>query len=234
MPRVDDLPNLLERLRRETRPRLAVLGPRPAARRVTLLASSFDPLTLGHVALASAVSSTPEPSLLVYSPRTLPKEGEAEPPMLPELDRLEVIRRFCEMRRWAMPAICSHGLLGDQVAAAREALPGTRVDLALGSDKAVQLLDPAWYEDRERVLGDLLSSSLVRYAVRSGDEGRVEAELRRPENRAYAGAFERLELDPEAAAVSAREVRRRARGGEPFEHLVPPESVPAIGRALER
>ena len=36
------------------------------------------------------------------------------------------------------------------------------------------------------------------------------------------------------SAVSARDVRGRARSGQPFEHLVPPEVIPAIRHALER
>ena len=231
---MDELTSVLSQVRDEPVPRLVPLGAPVSASHVILLASSFDPLTVGHVALAEAASSSAHLTLLVYSPRTLPKDGEPEPPLLAERERLEVVRRFCAGRPWAVPAVASHGLLVEQVVAARRAFPGAAVDLAAGSDKVLQLLDPRWYDEPDRVLHDLLSATTVRYAVRAGDEGLVERSLDRPENRPFAGSFERLPVDPAAAAVSARDVRDRVRRGRPFEHLVPPESVPALRRALER
>lgn len=224
---------LLETLRRAADPRLVVLGGLPVEpTAVTLVSSSFDPLTLGHVGLVEAAAFEGELVLLVYAARTLPKEGDPAPPLLAEADRLEVVQRFCATRSGLAAALCSHGLLVEQAEAARRRFPGARLTLAMGSDKALQLLDPRWYEDRDAELLRLVASADIRFAVRAGDRGRVEATLSSPENVRFVSAFHEVRLEPSVAAISARQVRELARRGEPFEHLVPPEAVPAIRLAL--
>lgn len=214
----------LAELRGAARPRLVVLGDVPTPpRSVGLLAGSFDPPTVAHVALAEGLRREAELVLLVYSVRTLPKEGRAAPPLLTEEARLEALRAVCARRPGILPAVCSHGLLADQVAAAAERFPGARLLLALGSDKALQLLDPRWYGDRDQVLDALFALAEVRYAVRPGDEGRVEAALREEANARWRRRFRRVELPPEATEAASRRIREALRRGVPPEHLVPPE-----------
>jgi cytidyltransferase-like protein len=223
---------LLEELRSAERPTLLVLGeppPRPAS--VALLSGSFDPPTAGHLALAEAVRAEADLVLLVYSARTLPKDPGAPPPLLPEGVRVEAARALAEGRPWLRAALCSHGLLADQARAAAERFPGARLLLAMGSDKALQLLDPRWYEDRDRTLAELFALAEVRYAVRAGDEGRVEAALAEPGNARWRGRFRRLQLAPAAAAVSSRVVREALREGRPVGRWVPPEVLRATRRA---
>ncbi|HWO70528.1 MAG TPA: adenylyltransferase/cytidyltransferase family protein [Actinomycetota bacterium] len=224
--------SVLEELRSAERPTLLVLGePPPRPRTVALLSGSFDPPTVGHLALAEAVRAEADLVLLVYSARTLPKEPGTPPPLLAEEARVEAIRALAEGRPWLRAALCSHGLLADQARAAAERFPGARLLLAMGSDKALQVLDPRWYEDRDRTLAELFALAEVRYAVRVGDEGRVEAALAEPGNAPWRGRFGRLQLPPGVALVSSRAVREALREGRPVGGWVPPEVLRAIERA---
>ncbi|HXF73868.1 MAG TPA: adenylyltransferase/cytidyltransferase family protein [Actinomycetota bacterium] len=235
--------SVLEELRGAERPALVLLGapaagPGEAALEgaavpgtVAILSGSFDPPTVGHLALAEAAAAEADLVLLVYSARTLPKDPGAPPPLLPEEARVEALRALAAGRPWLRAALCSHGLLAEQARAAADRFPGARLLLAMGSDKALQLLDPRWYEDRDRTLDELFALAEVRYAVRAGDEGRVEAALAEPANARWRGRFRRLELPPGAAPVSSRAVREALRGGRPVGALVPPEVLPVLERA---
>ena len=230
---VAGLSSLLEELRSAERPTLLVLGePPPRPGTVALLSGSFDPPTVGHLALAEAVRAEADLVLLVYSARTLPKEPGTPPPLLAEEARVEAMRALAGGRPWLRAALCSHGLLADQARAAADRFPGARLLLAMGSDKALQLLDPRWYEDRDRTLEELFALAEVRYGVRAGDEGRVEAALAEPGNARWRTRFRRVELAPGAALVSSRAVREDLREGRSVEGRVPPEVLRILERVL--
>ena len=109
-------------------------------------------------------------------------------------------------------------------------MPGAELFLAMGSDKVLQLLDPKWYEDRERTLDGLFAEARVLYAARAGDQALVAEALAAPQNRRWRDRFERLEVAPEAAAVSSRMVRELIRKGSEVGHLVPPEVRPFVAQ----
>lgn len=192
---------------------------------VALLSGSFDPLTVGHAALANAALKQAELVLLVYSVRTLAKEADTPEPLLSQDERLAVLEAFCESRPGMEPALCSHGLLAEQVEAAAARFPASDLMLVVGSDKVVQLLDPSWYEERQRTLDSLFARASVLYAVRLGDEGVVEALLGAPDNAAWRNRFHPLEVDAEAASVSSRLVREELAAGRDVRRLVPAESM---------
>lgn len=181
---------------------------------VALLSGSFDPMTMAHAALADAASRVVDLVLLVYSARTLPKEGSGPPPLLREADRVEVLDRFCHAHPKTAVALCSHGLLADQVAAARKRFPTQTLFVVMGSDKVLQVLNPKWYDDQHSTLEALFREAAVLYADRAGEEGAVEASLRRPENARWAGRFTRLDVPAGVAAVSSRSVRELLEAGE--------------------
>ncbi len=223
-----ELRGALEELRAASRPLLLVVGGGAGLRtarpgRVALLSGSFDPPTAGHLALAEAVVGRSDLVVLVYSVRTLPKEGVGPPPLLSEEERVGAIRRVARAHPGLAAGVCSHGLLADQAAAAADRFPGAELCLVMGSDKVVQLLDPRWYRDRDATLSALFARAGVIYAERAGHGGGLEALLERPENRRWRDRFERVELPPEVAAISSREVRERLRRGEDVSALVPPE-----------
>jgi cytidyltransferase-like protein len=226
----------LQELREAPEPVLRVRSdfssPDPPA--VALLSGSFDPLTLGHAALAEAALGHANLVLLVYSVRTLPKEESAQGPLLSEEERLAVLEAFCEGRPLMEPALCSHGLLAEHVEAASARFPSSNLALVMGSDKVRQLLDPSWYQDREATLRPLFSRAGVLYAVRGGDEGRVE-ELLRADSPGWRDRFERLDVPSDLATLSSRRVRELVAAGLDVSRHLPPEAAALVrGHSPER
>lgn len=201
---------------------------------VALLAGSFDPITVGHDAMARAAARWAQAVLLVYAVRTLPKDGAPTPPLLSEPERLRVLHAFCTPRRGMAVALCSHGLLAEQVEAAARRFPAARLAVVAGSDKVLQLLHPRWYPEgrRDAVLGTMFGRAEVWYAVREGDGDALASALDLPANRPFASRIRALRgVDPEVADVSSRRVRERARQGRDVSGLVPPEALAALVRA---
>jgi cytidyltransferase-like protein len=223
----------LRAMRSATRPAVRLLGglvPAGSPRAVALLPGSFDPPTVGHLALAEAAARAVDLVLLVYATAPLPKAPGASPALLDEPSRIEAIGRLARTRPGLGAAVASHGLLVDQVEAARDALPGSRIVLAVGSDKLLQVLDPAWYEDRDAALRRLFDRAVVRYAVRGPDEDLILRALADPANAPWAGSIGRLDLLGGVEEVSSSLVRERLRRGEPVDRLVPPEVLPLLPR----
>jgi nicotinic acid mononucleotide adenylyltransferase len=225
-----DLESELERLRHAEAPTL-VVSPEPESpvSSVALLSGSFDPMTVAHAALVEAASRHVDLVVLVYSARTLPKDGNAPRSLLHETDRLEVLERFCLRNPRSAIGLCSHGLLADQVAAARERFRTQPLLLVMGSDKVLQILHPKWYPEPDRALEGLFREAAVLYAARAGEEGAVEAALKRPENAAWARRFTRLDVSADVAAVSSRSVRALVRAGRDPTGLIVEEARPYFG-----
>ena len=224
-----DFGSELERLRLTDKPTLLVT-PEPSMPPVSvaLLSGSFDPTTVAHAALAEAASRLADLVVLVYSARTLPKEGSVPPALLSEADRLNVLARFCDSRPRTVVGLCSHGLLADQVAAARERFPTQRLCLVMGSDKVLQLLDPKWYDDRGVALEGLFREAQVLYAERAGEEGLVRTALRRPGNVQWRDRFLRLDVPSAVASISSRSVRGLIETGKDPTELVVEEARPYL------
>jgi len=211
----------VEALRRARRPRM-VLEPDPGrARRVALVPGSFDPITVAHAALADAVGPWADIVVMVYSVRTVPKESGAEPPLLSEDERLRALQMFSRSRPNTVLGVCSHGLLVEQVRAARDRFPEAELRMVIGSDKVIQLLDPSWYADRDVSLDGLFRESRVVFGARGGELQAVQALLAARPNLPWRDRFERVDLPPGVAPVSSREVRSKRRRGEDVRHLVP-------------
>ena len=210
----------LDRVRSSREPVLEVRPPLDAPAGVALLAGSFDPPTIAHLALARAALARAERVVLVYSVRTLQKEGPVPgEPLLDHVARVAAMEAVAGQDARFSVAVASHGLLADQARAARALWPAAHLFLAMGSDKVLQLLDPRWYPDRDAAVDRLLDEATVLYAIRSGDLGRTEATLAAFPR--WRDRFVRLDVDPEVAAVSSRLVRERLRAGQEVGPLVP-------------
>jgi nicotinic acid mononucleotide adenylyltransferase len=195
---------------------------------VGLVSGSFDPMTVAHAALAWALrAEAADAVLLVYSPRTMPKDVGAEPPLLRPEERLASVGAWCASRPGFHPAICSHGLYVDQVEAASRAFPAVEIVLGLGADKLLQLFDPSWYEEGDRVLDPLFERAVVAYAPRAGRE--VEGII--AEHGRWATRVRPLALPEDLGQVSSTEVRRRLRAGEDWATWVPTEVVRFLPRS---
>jgi nicotinamide-nucleotide adenylyltransferase len=215
----------------DRRPRLEPIGGEPTGTRATaLLAGSFDPPTIGHLELASAWrAGSGGDVVLLYADRTLPKELGTEPPMLDDEGRLEALRRLTVTHEGLFAARASHRLLVDQAEAARDRWPRAPLTILLGSDKVLQLFEPAWYEDRDAALDRLFAAANVRYAARVGHRGLVPAIIARPENARFRGHIEPIEVPGDIEGVSSSEVRRRIRAGDSVADLVPIEILSLFG-----
>ena len=231
-----DLSRELDELRRARDPTLLILPDvAPAPPRIALLSGSFDPMTVAHAALAEAtLREHAGVVLLTYSVRTILKEGPAPPALLPERDRLAALTTFCRRRAeagWALAVgLCSHGLLVDQIRAARARFPVAQLALAMGSDKLLQVLDPKWYADREASLEALFANASILYAVRTGEERLLTNTLRRPENAGWLGRLHRVAVPGSVAGISSRDVRDLVRLGEDATPLVPREFSELLAR----
>ena len=234
LPNADRVDALLAELRAATTPTVCVLPELDRTpRSVALVAGSFDPMTVAHAALTEAARDTAELALLVYSARALPKGRQAPPPVLSETAKVESLLRFAADRDGVAVGLCSHGLIAEQVEAARRRFPGAELSVVVGSDKVMQLFDPAWYDDRNGVLTSMFSTVRVLYAVRAGEEHLVERALSDPQNARWKHRFHRLALPPGVAAVSSSAVRELVREGKDVSTLVPPEALEVLSAHSE-
>jgi nicotinamide-nucleotide adenylyltransferase len=235
----DVFTSALDRMKEVGPPRLEVFPPTESGRAaaIGLIPGSFDPMTVGHAALADALRREgSELVLFVYSPATLPKQGGPDgavrPALLQPEERLPSLMAFCEPREGLGVAICSHGLYVDQAEAARTVFPRSELVLGMGSDKLIQLFDPVWYEDRDAALDRLISLARVVYAMRAGDEERLAGVLSR--FRRYRNRLKRIPLPNDIAGVASRTVREAVARGEDVAPLVPSEVLPFVRAASPR
>jgi nicotinic acid mononucleotide adenylyltransferase len=191
--------------------------------RAGLLAGSFNPLTKAHAALAVAGHRAGcDPVVLAMAPVSLAKERveRAHP-----LDRLDWVCRWARRHPWAVVAVASHPLLVDQAEALRDALgSAVPVALLLGTDKAVQLTEPHWYDDPAAALARLAQAATLLVAERAGHP-------REAATAALPLPVTTLRLPPWAPERSSTEARTAATAGQPLTGLVPASIIPAIIRS---
>lgn len=185
-----------------------------ASRRVGLLASSMNPLTRAHVALAEAarVSARLDALCWVGTVVTVDKE---------HVERASLADRLTEARAYAQAAgdgllLLTGGLYVDQARAARTFLAsGVEVALIVGFDKIVQILDPRYYVNRDVALHELFAEAEVIVSPRDGaTEDDLRALLARPENLPFADRVRYCPLPARYVGDSSTEARALARAGD--------------------
>ena len=146
---------------------------------------SFDPLTVGHLAVADAAHEQLDLAevCMVISRDPLAKQSHAQAPLH---ERLDAIRAASSSRPWLRAAETEHQLLVDIA-------QGFDV-LIVGADKAEQLSDPRFYGGSEEAR-DVALARLPALAVAPRPGGAV------PEDSVV------LELPHWAAGVSSSAVR---------------------------
>ncbi|MCK6481100.1 MAG: nicotinate (nicotinamide) nucleotide adenylyltransferase, partial [Planctomycetes bacterium] len=173
--------------------------------RVGILGGSFDPVHLGHVALAEAARDrlALDRVLLVVARSQPLKPGG---PAAGGEDRLAMVRLAVEGRPRLEASDLELRRPGpsytvDTLRALRTALPpGAELLLLLGADALAEM--PRWREAAE-----VRRMASVVAGLRAGAPAPAGADLL---------------LDAAPPALSSTEIRRRAAGGEPLEGLVPP------------
>jgi nicotinic acid mononucleotide adenylyltransferase len=197
-------------------PRLEVVaGDLTGARRVGLLAGTFNPLTRAHAALAIAGHRAGcDRVVLAMTRASLDKEAveRAHP-----LDRLAWTAAWARRHAWAAAAVSSHPLLVQMA----EALAGSGVEVVLlvGADKAAQLVDPRYYDDLDAALVRLADAATVWVARRSGHP--------LPELPLASGLLQTATWVPSRSATEARAGAAQGRG---LDELVPAPVAAVIAR----
>jgi nicotinic acid mononucleotide adenylyltransferase len=200
------------------------------ARRVGLLAGSFNPLTTAHVALAEAARSAAHLEALAWTCATVTVDKERVTHAT-LADRLAQLLAYTEHLPGNALVMVNRGLYVDQARLVRAlAAVGAEIEIVVGFDKVVQILDPHYYTDRETALSELFATAHLVVAPR-GPDGResLDALLKRPENLLYAGCIRFLDLPAALAAESSTAARHLAAGSTAglaaLRTLLPPEGV---------
>jgi len=233
LPRLLDIYRAEQALARQDEPALRYLTHPPvvpAPRTLGVLAGSFNPLTRGHVALVEATRHVGADAVLLLLPlRAIDKEA---------VTRASAVDRALLLTEWAAHqtnvgvAFVNRGLYVEQAALLAAEFPSSRIVFIVGHDKITQIFDPRYYEDRDAALRSLFARASFRVAPRAGQgDGALRALLTRKENAPFAASVAPLAVDADVDALSSTMVRERARAGEPWEALVPPEAAHFIREA---
>ena len=201
----------------------------PSPRRLALLAGSFNPPTMAHLALAAAAAATglADEVTLTISRVTVDKETVTRATLL---DRLLVLSLLLERLNGSGSAalfsagLINRGLYADQALAVRSALPSLEaLYFVVGFDKILQVMDPRYYDDRDRALDGLFSLASFLVAPRAErSSADLERLFRLPQNRPYRERVHSLPLPAQYADHSST----TARTGDAIAHL------PAEARAF--
>jgi nicotinic acid mononucleotide adenylyltransferase len=204
----------LNQLQPEGPPKALIVPGSPQPREnILVFSGSFNPPTTAHLALlkqAQQFAQQHEPMVLyaAFSTHTTDKEA-VERPLL--LDRIQLLKRLLHTRLpHAGIMLFNRGLYIEQAEAIHTSFPRVkRIFFLVGFDKIVQILDPRYYDDRDRVLSALFKQATLLVAPR-GNAGEQELAdlLCQPENQRFAGFIHPLPFDPAYRLVSSTHVRQ--------------------------
>ena len=144
--------------------------------RMAVFAGSFNPLTIAHEAIIEQALGTVQCDEAVVSiaVHTIDKTEQQGASLV---DRLVSLTNLARAHQRVSVAVTNLGLYLDQAIAYRKAFPklGGLIFL-VGFDKIVQILDPRYYQDRDRELGQLFRLARFMVAPR-GDNDRSDLDL---------------------------------------------------------
>jgi nicotinic acid mononucleotide adenylyltransferase len=209
--------------------RAIVAAPALADGGIGVFAGSFDPLTNAHVALARAALDSGGVGAVYFalSRHTVNKEARQRPT---DADRALALLAWLRGRERHGLLLFNRGLYADQALAARAAFSGAgAIRFIVGFDKARQIFDPRYYDDRDAALRTLFGAIELLVAPRAGAGAEeLAALLDLPENRPFRGYVHALPLDPAHADASSTDVREALHAGRSVEGLVPAEALAFI------
>jgi nicotinate-nucleotide adenylyltransferase len=186
--------------------------------RLGVFPGSFNPVTVAHLALATASLNIVDEVVFVL-PQEFPHKKYSGASFSQRLEVLQLATR--EFPRFSI-ASAAGGLFLEIAAECRQAYGSeVRQSFLCGRDAAERIVN--WDYGRPGALQEMLSQFDFLVAGRHGEYAAPDKVG--PD---YSGAFQRLDLCGDYDPVSASEVRERIAQGLPWEHLVPP----AIGRKV--
>jgi nicotinic acid mononucleotide adenylyltransferase len=188
-----------------------------------VLPASFNPPTVAHQALVrEATKAVPfDEILLILDQQAMDKELFGAPLE----DRLLMLLALFGADPQISLGISNRGLFLEKVEALHKVyLRHRQIYFIVGYDTIARILDPAYYEDRDRALCSLFSQARFLVANRK-DYG--ELTLRElfghKENRPFAPRVTPLVLPPHLAWISSSAVRQQLAKGRSVKGLVPPQ-----------
>jgi nicotinamide-nucleotide adenylyltransferase len=183
-----------------------------------VLPASFNPPTAAHEALVTAAGA-----IVAFDEILLIVDKELHG--APLEDRLLMLLALFGDDPQISLGICNRGLFLDKLDALQKVYSQeTQTYFIVGYDTMVRVLDPAYYEDREKALRSLFGQARFLVANREGcDERDLNELFGLEENRPFAAQVLPLMLPPALTRVSSTLVRRHLAAGESVAGLVPPE-----------
>jgi nicotinic acid mononucleotide adenylyltransferase len=179
-----------------------------AANRIVVLLGAFDPPTNAHVAIVTAASKKVDADAVVGMTKVLLDRPDDR--LLPIPERISLLAAITREEGLGF-FLANRGTYLDVAQAL--AADGREAIFVVGSDKLEQLADPKFYADGDEGVSATFAEVKFLVVPRAGDVlSRTDVEVMDPAE-AFAGAGE--------GDVSATEVRRRLRSGEPVDELVP-------------
>ena len=180
-------------------------------RRMAVFAGSFNPLTIAHEAVIEQALGTDQCDEAVVSiaVHTIDK---AEQQGASLVDRLVSLTNLARAHQRVSVAVTNLGLYLDQAIAYRKAFPKLGgLTFLVGFDKIVQILDPRYYQDRDRELGQLFRLARFMVAPR-GDNDRSELDLllSSPPNQSFSAMVGWLPLGSDFTRLSSSALRSAA------------------------
>ena len=197
------------------------------ARTAVVLPGSFNPLHVAHMLLLVEASravprdpGSPDPvAALSLSVHTIDK---AQPSGMALSDRAWTMHASVEAAGGTTVALlASHGLYLDQAIALHAAMPSLEPGglwFAIGHDKAVQIFDARYYDDRDDALEALFRRAGLLVAPRAGGTAHdLRALTQRPENQRFADRVRPIAFPAAVADLSSSAVR----AGQAGERVLP-------------
>jgi nicotinic acid mononucleotide adenylyltransferase len=216
IPNLKRIQHQLNQLLPETSPKALVVAGSPQPRdKILVFSGSFNPPTTAHLALlkqAQRFARQHQPMFVyaAFSTHTTDKET-VERPLL--LDRTLLLKRVLHTRLPHVGILLfNRGLYIEQAKAICTSFPRVkRIFFLVGFDKIVQILDPRYYDDRDRVLSALFKRATLLVAPR-GNAGKQDLAdlLHQPENLRFAHFIHALPFDPAYRQVSSTHVRQES------------------------
>jgi nicotinate-nucleotide adenylyltransferase len=188
-------------------------------KRLGVFPGSFNPVTVAHLALASAALAALDEVVFVL-PREFPHKAYSDASFSQRLEVLVLATR--DSPQFSIAA-AEGGLFLEIAAECRQAYGSeVRQSFLCGRDAAERIVN--WNYGHPGALQEMLSQFDFLVAARRG-----EYTAPMVEGVDCAAAFQRLELSSDYDPVSASEVRERIALGLPWQHLVPPAIRDRVG-----
>ncbi|HEX9036271.1 MAG TPA: hypothetical protein VF808_04710 [Ktedonobacterales bacterium] len=203
-------------------------SPPVATTRLGVLAGTFNPLTMAHVALARSARAKGRLERIIWTVAAQSVDKEA-------VTRASLADRLLQLslRVSGGPDGCgivNRGLYVEQARIMRNLTPSAHeVVMIVGFDKILQVLDARYYTNRDRALEELFSLAKFLVAPRGRDDEASLLSLRqRPENRRFKEYIEYCPLPRrfrDDSSTLARAIGQTAAMGRRVRSVLSPEGL---------